>query len=198
VDDREMLSDAARRLPLARANLQRAIGDMPASGQQGGTQGVSDRTGRIALAVLDGTDTAWTDLQHLDALMQSMMLRCNHKKPISRQLAQLIDILDRWAPPPKRRRAIESNLRAAADDMLDRADWNKCVSHRRIPGVAPPETRRQGGKLCRWCEDWLRALTDPDGEWALDLELPPLELVKANAHGMKIDRHIPPRRQRGV
>jgi hypothetical protein len=190
-----MLSEARRRLPAARTALAIAIGDMPCSGTSQGGSGTSDRTGRIALGVIDGVDTAWTDSRELDRLERIIIAKCNNGLSWTYLLPRVLDIVDRWAPSDSRRRKLHANLRSASDDLLGQADWNKCQSHRRVDGVAPPDTRRQGGKLCRWCEDWVRALTDPDGDWALDIDMPPLEMVNANAHGMKIDRHIPPRRR---
>jgi len=195
-DNTWMLFDIADRLPAARQALDRCTGTIPAAGGgTGASSGVSDRTGRLALCIIDGMDQAIVDSRLLDALERTTIARLNAGDPIGHQLAAILDIVDRWAPAEKRKRALEQNLRDAADDMVDRADWNKCHSHRRVQGVAPPETRRPGGKLCRWCEDWVRALTDPNGDWQLDIDMPPLDMVNANAHGTKIDRHIPPRRR---
>ena len=193
-DDADVLSDVRRRLPAAREAILRAVGDIPASGGSGGTGGVSDRTGRLACAVIEGVDAAYRDLGRLTSIEWANR---THGGVTRHQLDVLLELCDRWAPTEQRRAAIAANLKAASDDMLDRADWNKCQSHRRIKDVAPPDARRQGGKLCRWCEDWVRALNDPDGDWAMNVDMPPIEMVRANAHGMSINRHLP-RRTRQV
>lgn len=170
-----MLSEARRRLPAARTALQAATGDMPASGAQGGTQGgsgTSDRTGRLAIGIIDGIDLAINDTRRLDHLERTIIARCKTGQPWAQELAQVMDIVDRWAPAPGRKRKLDDNLRAAADDLLNKTeDTNNCRSCKRDPG-SWGEPERRG--LCKSCIRYLDRCTTL---YDVTLELPPVALV---------------------
>lgn len=187
MDDATLLADARRRLPAAREALRRAVGDMPASGGSGGTSGPcinGGPTARLALALIDGQDQAITDSRRLDHLVMLMAARCRRGQPLTRQLSEVIDICDRWAPSERRRRALDANLRAAADDLLNKHDdHGNCDSCKRVPG-AWGEPHRQG--LCKTCArhlDRVHALYD------VTLELPPRALVEVCKGKGKVTDH---------
>jgi len=185
-DTADLLTEAARRLPAARKALDAATGDIPPAGGSGGGSGTSDRTGRLALAVIDGTDTAVLDSRRLDALERVCIARCKAGQDIAAQLRQVLDICDRWAPDPRRKAALDANLRAAADDMLNRHDdQGNCTSCKRVPG-AWGEPHRRG--LCKTCSrhlDRVHALYD------VVLELPPKRLVEVlQSKGKVTDQDI--------
>jgi hypothetical protein len=186
MDDAEILRDIARRLPAARKALASAVGDIPASGAHSGTHGVSDRTGRLALAVIDGRDQALTDSRQLDRLMIVLKVRCRNGRPITRQLLDVQTIVDRWAPTPRRRQALEQNLRAAADDLLNKHDdHGNCESCKRVPG-AWGEPHRRG--LCKTCARHLDRVT---ALYCVELDVPPKRLVEVlQAKGKVTDQDI--------
>jgi hypothetical protein len=161
---------------------------MPASGGSGGTSGVSDRTGRLALAVIAGQDQALTDSRRLDHLMLLMAARCRRGQPLTRQLSEVIDICDRWAPTERRRRALDANLRAAADDLLNKHDdHGNCESCKRVPGEYGEPHRRGLCKTCARHLDRVMALYD------VVLELPPKRLLEIGKQRGKVtdqDIHV--------
>ena len=114
-----MLSEAHRRLPAALKAIEDAIGDLPCSGSAQGGSGTSDRTGRIAIGIIDGVDQAWTDSVELDRLERIIINKCRNQQSWTYLLPRILDIIDRWAPTDTRRRAIEANLRDAADGKGD-------------------------------------------------------------------------------
>ena len=184
--DVEMLGEARRRLPEARRNLAECLPDMPAAGGGGGS-GTSDRTGRIAVAVMEaGSDQAWTDWHNIDRIERAIIERCRHDQQIGRQLAQLLDIVDRWAPTPRRRQALERNQRDAANDLLNRHDdHGNCTSCKQVPGAyGTPHARG----LCKTCDRWLqRVLVYYD----ITDTLPRKRLVEiGEANGKVTDRDI--------
>lgn len=196
--DAALLSEAAQRLPNARKAMLAATGDMPS---RGGCEGVSGGgTGEwgptVTIAMNLGADEAVRDSRRLDKLMLLMAARCRRSQPITQQLAEVVDICDRWAPTPRRRQALDANLRAAADDLLNRHDdHGNCRSCKRVPG-AWGEPHRQG--LCKTCArhlDRVHALYD------VTLELPPRILVevckgrgKVTDHDIHAAMHGNPRR----
>jgi hypothetical protein len=172
VDDAELLSEARRRLPAARKALAECIGDIPAATGGTGASGVSDRTGRLALTLIEGRDAAVADSDQLNMLMADMMRRCQQSKPIGRQLAQALDIIDRWAPTPKRRAALEANQRAAANDLLNRHDdHGNCTSCARDPKSFKEQFRRG---LCVNCYRRVERINELYVE---PVDMPPLNLV---------------------
>lgn len=184
--DADLLSDARRRLPQARKNLQAALGDMPsrggAEGVSGGGTGEWGPTVTIALAL--GRDEAVRDSRRLDTLMLFMAARCRRTQSITNQLAEVIDICDRWAPTARRRQAIDTNLRAAADDLLNRHDdHGNCRSCTRVKGVWG-EPHRQG--LCKTCA---RHLDRIHNLYDVELELPPRILVEVCKTRGKVTDH---------
>ena len=170
--DVEMLGELNRRLPTARRKLQECLPDMPASGGGGGS-GTSDRTGRIAVAILDaGSDQAWADWHTIDRIERTIIDRCRNDQPIGRQLAQLLDIVDRWAPTPRRRQALERNQRDAANDLLNRHDdHGNCVSCARDPKSFGEPFRRG---LCVNC---YRRIEHINAIYDCELDMPPVALV---------------------
>lgn len=178
------LADVNQRRPLARSKMIDALGTIPAAGSgTGAVSGVSDRTGRLACAYLanTSTDTARQDLDRLTDIEWTNKT----KGGISRkQLEVLVDICDRWAPTERRRRALDTNLRAAADDLLNKHDdHGNCDSCKRVPG-AWGEPHRQG--LCKTCArhlDRVHALYD------VTLELPPRVLVEVCKGKGKVTDH---------
>lgn len=179
-----MLAEVRRRLPAARTALARATGDMPASGGTGGASGPSDRTGRIAIAIIEGIDQAWNDSTELDRLERIIIARCKTGAPWKRELAHILDIIDRWAPTPTRRQKLNDNLRAAAGDMLNKTDdHGNCNSCKRVPGAyGTPHARG----LCKTCDRWLqRTLVYYD----VQLELPPRALVEIGVERGKVTDH---------
>lgn len=182
--DVEMLGELERRLPTARAKLAECLPDMPAAGGGGGS-GTSDRTGRIAVMLLEtGSDQAWADWHTLDRIERVLIDRCQRTLSITRQLEQLLDIVDRWAPTAKRRQALEANQRDAANDLLNRHDdHGNCQSCKRVPG-AWGEPHARG--LCKSCDRWLqRVLVYYD----VELTMPPRALVEIGQARMKVTDH---------
>lgn len=157
----DLLSEARRRLPAARDALAAATGDIPPAGGSGGGSGTSDRTGRLALAIIDGTDNAVTDSSYLDRLEKICIARCKAGQDIDHQLRQILDICDRWAPDPRRKAALDANLRAAAEGKGD----DGCNSHARVKdhkGVPRYEERHPGLAVCQTCHRDLRRVRARD------------------------------------
>lgn len=149
-----MLGELNRRLPTARRKLLECLPDMPASGGGGGS-GTSDRTGRIAVAILEaGSDQAWADWHEMDRIERALIERCRTHQTITPLLRDLLDIVDRNAPTDKRRKAIERNQRDAANDLLNRHDdHGNCTSCKQVPGAyGTPHARG----LCKTCDRWLQ------------------------------------------
>ena len=175
MDDAHLLSEARRRLPAARTALQQCIGDIPAaSGGTWASSGVSDRPGRLALTVIDGRDQAITDSRRLDHLMKLMAARCRRSESLTRQLTEVVDICDRWAPTERRKAALEANLRDAAEGKGD----DGCIScartrdHRGAPVYAE---QHPGLKICKSCYDTLRRVRARDR--FINAELVPLSVL---------------------
>lgn len=181
--------------------MDEARGNMPGGGPQNGSGGVCTNggpTARIAVEHLSGrADMADTDEARLDKLMIRLHAEiCRLKVDCTATATQVVAILDVWAPPAHIAAKRDENLRAASDDLLNTVEHNHCQSHLRVGSVELART--EGSKLCRWCEDWTRWLNDPAGDWALEVDMPPEEMVQARVEGRKIDRHIPPRRRSRV
>jgi len=172
VDDLTMLAEARRRLPAARTALAAAIGDMPCSGTSQGGSGTSDRTGRIALGIIDGVDQAWTDSRELDRLERIIISKCNAGTSWTYLLPRVLDIIDRWAPTPSRKRKLDDNLRAAASDLLNKSeDHGNCRSCARDPKSYTDPFRRG---LCVNCYRRVERINELYVE---PVELPPVNLV---------------------
>jgi hypothetical protein len=181
-----MLSEARRRLPAARTALQAATGDMPCSGTSQGGSGTSDRTGRLAIGIIDGIDLAINDTRRLDHLERIIIARCKTGQPWTQELAQVMDIVDRWAPTPARRRKLDDNLRAAADDLLNKTeDTNNCRSCKRDPGsYGEPHARG----MCKSCDRWLQRVL---ALYDVTIDMPPVALlVIARERGKVTDHDI--------
>lgn len=175
------LADINHRRPLARQRIIDALGTIPAAGGgTGAASGVSDRTGRLACTYIANTSTD-VARQDLDRLTDIEWTNKTKGGVTRKQLEVLVDICDRWAPDPKRRRALDANLRAAADDLLNRHDdHGNCTSCKRVPG-AYGEPHRKG--LCKTCArhlDRVMALYD------VVLELPPKRLVEIGEQRGKV------------
>jgi hypothetical protein len=184
VDDVEMLSEARRRLPAARTALAVAIGDMPCSGTSQGGSGTSDRTGRIALGVIEGVDTAWTDTRELDRLERIIIAKCNAGQSWTYLLPRVLDIVDRWAPTPRRRTALHNNLRSASDDLLNKSDdHGNCTSCKRVPG-AWGEPHRQG--MCKTCARYIDRIT---ALYVVAIDMPPRALIEISEARGKVTDH---------
>ncbi len=142
------------RLAQALKALSDATGDMPCTGTTGGGSGTSDRTGSIALRVIEGVDTAWADTHRLNILLESMIRKMRTGQSVRRQIDELNDIINRWAPTDNQRRAITVNLQAAANDLLNRHDdHGNCTSCKQVPGAyGTPHARG----LCKTCDRWLQ------------------------------------------
>lgn len=182
MDDADLLSEARRRLPAARTAIHRHIGNIPAAG--GGTRasGTSDRTGSIAckLATAIDADQAWRDDAELDRLELQAIARLQAGTSITRTLQDILRIVDRWAPDPKRKQVLEDGLRAAANDDLNyRGDINNCRSCARIPGQWG-DPHRQG--MCKRCDHTLARITEL---YYHDYDMPPRELL-ARCQGRRI------------
>ena len=174
------------RLAQALKALSDATGDMPCTGTTGGGSGTSDRTGSIALRVIEGVDTAWADTQRLNILLESMIRKMRTGQSVRRQIDELNDIINRWAPTDNQRRAITANLQAAANDLLNRHDdHGNCTSCKQVPGAyGTPHARG----LCKTCDRWLqRVLVYYD----ITDTLPRKRLVEiGEANGKVTDRDI--------
>jgi len=174
------------RLAQALKALSDATGDMPCTGTTGGGSGTSDRTGSIALRVIEGVDTAWADTQRLNTLLETMIRKMRAGQSVRRQLDELNDIINRWAPTDNQRRAITANLQAAANDLLNRHDdHGNCTSCKQVPGAyGTPHARG----LCKTCDRWLqRVLVYYD----ITDTLPRKRLVEiGEANGKVTDRDI--------
>ena len=173
--DVEMLGELNRRLPTARRKLQECLPDMPASGGGGGS-GTSDRTGRIAVAVMEaGSDQAWTDWHTIDRIERTIIDRCRHDQPIGRQLAQLLDIVDRWAPTNKRRQALDTGLRAAAEGKGDDG-CHSCARVKDSRGLPLYSDQHPGLVICKSCYDMLRRVRAHDRY--VEAELVPVVVIE--------------------
>ncbi len=174
------------RLAQALKALSDATGDMPCTGTTGGGSGTSDRTGSIALRVIEGVDTAWADTHRLNILLESMIRKMRTGQSVRRQIDELNDIINRWAPTDNQRRAITVNLQAAANDLLNRHDdHGNCTSCKQVPGAyGTPHARG----LCKTCDRWLqRVLVYYD----ITDTLPRKRLVEiGEANGKVTDRDI--------
>jgi hypothetical protein len=175
VDEVTMLSEARRRLPAARTALAVAIGDMPCSGASQGGSGTSDRTGRIALGVIDGVDQAWTDSRELDRLERIIIAKCNDGLSWTYLLPRVLDIVDRWAPTGTRRRAIESNLRDAADGKGDDG-CHSCARVKDSKGHPLYSEQHPGLTICKSCYDMLKRVRVHDKYQ--DAELVPIVVLE--------------------
>ena len=174
------------RLAQALKALSDPTGDMPCTGTTGGGSGTSDRTGSIALRVIEGVDTAWADTHRLNILLESMIRKMRTGQSVRRQIDELNDIINRWAPTDNQRRAITVNLQAAANDLLNRHDdHGNCTSCKQVPGAyGTPHARG----LCKTCDRWLqRVLVYYD----ITDTLPRKRLVEiGEANGKVTDRDI--------
>ena len=186
MDEVTMLDEARRRLPAARSALQAATGDMPCSGTSQGGSGTSDRTGRLAIGIIDGIDLAVNDTRRLDHLERIIIARCKTGQPWAQELAQVMDIVDRWAPAPSRKRKLDDNLRAAADDLLNKTeDAHNCRSCKRDPGsYGEPHARG----MCKSCDRWLQRVL---ALYDVTIDMPPVALlVIARERGKVTDHDI--------
>ena len=172
------------RLALALKALSDATGDMPCTGTTGGGSGTSDRTGSIALRVIEGVDTAWADTHRLNILLESMIRKMRTGQSVRRQIDELNDIINRWAPTDNQRRAITVNLQAAANDLLNRHDdHGNCTSCKQVPGAyGTPHARG----LCKTCDRWLQRIL---ASYAVDIDMPPRRLVELGHAKGKITDH---------
>ena len=193
MDDADLLSDLARRLPAAREAIDRHIGNIPSAAGSTRASGTSDRTGSMACKLLSSVDAdvAWRDDKELDRLERIVIHQARTGQAITRTLDSMLVIVNRWNPEPKRKRMLDEGLRAASDDRLNVTTHNNCQSHLRIGAIVAART--EGSRLCRWCEDWVRALNDPDGEWRMNVDMPTEQMVRANQDGRLLSRHLPPR-----
>jgi hypothetical protein len=170
----DRMDEVRRRLPDARQAMIAALGTMPSTaGGSGGSSGPSDRTGRLACAYLanEAIDPARRDL---DALTMILWRARNRGHFTGGEIAAMLDLCDRWAPTPQRRRKIDDNLRAAADDLLNKTeDAHNCRSCKRDPGSWGEPARRG---LCKSCIRYLDRCTTL---YDVTLELPPVALVVA-------------------
>lgn len=186
MDDADLLSEARRRLPAARTAIHRHIGNIPAAG--GGTRasGTSDRTGSIAckLATAIDADQAWRDDAELDRLELQAIARLQAGTSITRTLQDILRIVDRWAPDPKRKQVLEDGLRAAANDDLNyRGDINNCDSCRRDPGSYGEPFRRG---LCVNCYRRVARIVEL---YDVDITMPPVDLVRLFRERGKVTDH---------
>lgn len=172
------------RLAQALKALSDATGDMPCTGTTGGGSGTSDRTGSIALRVIEGVDTAWADTHRLNILLESMIRKMRTGQSVRRQIDELNDIINRWAPTDNQRRAITANLQAAANDLLNRHDdHGNCTSCKQVPGAyGTPHARG----LCKTCDRWLQRIL---ASYAVDIDMPPRRLVELGHAKGKITDH---------
>lgn len=169
--DADRLADVRRRRPGARKAIVDALGTIPAAGGAQGATGPSDRTGRLACAYLTNPDIdpARRDLDQLITIEWAN--RCNGGVT-AHQFRILEDIVDRWNPNPKRRTAIDANLRAAADDLLNKHDdHGNCRSCARDPKSFKEPFRRG---LCVNCYRRVERINELYVE---PVEMPPLNLV---------------------
>ena len=153
MDDAERLHDLRRRLPAARTALLSAIGDMPANGAQDGSQtagGASDRTGRLALGIIEGADGALNEWRDLDRHELTAIHRLRNGHPITRELAWIVDIVDRWAPTPERRLKLHANLADAADG-LGADGCTSCARLRDHQNRPVYSEQHPGLKVCQSC-----------------------------------------------
>jgi hypothetical protein len=133
--------------------------------------------------VLEGVDQAYRDLDELTTIE---WFNRRHGGVTKHQLMRLQALCDRWAPDPRRKAALDANLRAAADDLLNRHDdQGNCTSCKRVPG-AWGEPFRRG--LCVNCYRYLERV---HALYDVVLELPPKRLVEVlQARGKVTDQDI--------
>lgn len=164
--------------------MEAALGTIPSANGAGGG-GVSDRTGRLAVAYIDNpaSDPARRDLDRVGTIQRRATERGGYTQG---ELATLTDICDQWAPSNKRRAALDANLRAAADDLLNRHDdHGNCISCKRVPG-AWGDPHRQG--LCKTCARYLDRV---NSLYVCDESLPRKQLVEISEDRGKVtDRDI--------
>jgi hypothetical protein len=197
----ETLRDMRQRVQVARKAFDEARGNLPSSGPQNGSGGVCTNggpTARLATEHLSGhADIADVDEERLNQLLERLYrviarVVAGDILAITRDIDKILDV---WAPREETSERREANLRAAADDLLDRRDWNKCKSCRRVKDRAPNDARKAGSDHCQFCYRWTRTLNDPTGDWAgwhFQLDHPPVEFVASYlATGAGDPRHLP-------
>lgn len=144
--------------------LQEAQPGYPSGGAGRSSEGDhSDRTGELAARHLEnGHDAATRDLTELDAACAR----------VAKDIMLIADIERRWParPNPEWAKALRTE---AAASLNDSTNW--CASHLAVGSMEP--TRRENGRLCRWCEDLSRILKVSE---------PPKELVDKRARGQRI------------
>lgn len=147
------------------------------TGSTGGSSGSSDRTGTLALRHVHGGGCRQCDDEGCE--------HCPPPKPhdpngglhreLERTIAKLANLVDALAP----NNAATEHLRASTPESERRPD--ECESCWRDGGYRA-KTRREGGRLCRWCEDVARDL---------NVDVPPLMLVELRHQGKRItDRDV--------
>lgn len=118
------------------------------SGSAARAGGHSDPTGDLAFA----PDPARDVLEEVSALFAT----------IDHATIRLDHLLHNWAgPSPKWRDALATE---AASKLDDHGNW--CVTHQQVASLE--RTRRDGGRLCRWCEDVARDIGGDPPSWLVD------------------------------
>lgn len=182
----DRMCEVRRRLPDAREAMIAALGTMPSTaGGSGGTSGPSDRTGRLACAYLtnEAIDPARRDL---DALTMILWRARNRGHFTGGEIAVMLDLCDRWAPTPQRKRKLDEGLRAASDDLLNKTeDHHNCRSCKRDPGsYGEPHARG----MCKSCDRWLQRVL---ALYDVTIDMPPVALlVIARERGKVTDHDI--------
>lgn len=180
------MDQVRRRLPDARENMIAALGTMPSTaGGTGGSSGPSDRTGRLACAYLtnQAIDPARRDLDALTMILWRARCRGYFTNG---EVATMLDLCDMWAPTAGRKRKLDDNLRAAADDILNKTeDTNNCRSCKRDPGsYGEPHARG----MCKSCDRWLQRVLSL---YDVTIDMPPVALlVIARERGKVTDHDI--------
>jgi hypothetical protein len=122
-----------------------------------------------------GSDQAWTDWHTLDRIERAIIDRCRNDQPIGRQLAQLVDIVDRWAPTPRRRQALDTGLRAAAEGKGDDG-CHSCARVKDSRGLPLYSDQHPGLVICKSCYDMLRRVRAHDRY--VEAELVPVVVIE--------------------
>ena len=185
--DQELLSRVLQR-------LDEQMGNMPSSEGGGGKGGHSDRTGGLAFRHLihpddekrgEQADIARRERDRIDGLQRAIVRSAKLGLSTAEDVARLDQILRRNDLSEKQL----ERLRSKGDNSG--AGW--CQSHIREPLLAQEAPRTPGSAMCRWCDDWVRALNDPEGPWRLEVAFPPIEMVRARIQGQSVERFIPKR-----
>lgn len=145
-----LLTELIQHIGLAIDTLDECQPGYPTGGNDGpsGRGGHSDRTGDLATRT------------HPDIARQARDALDHLTNRITNDIRDLDALTRRWTPPSSKwRDALATEAATTHEDT-----W--CTSCIRVGSLTP--TRTPGSRLCRWCEDMTRELTNTPPEWLVE------------------------------